>query len=70
MALAAAVGCAASVAMAAMMNVWWQRPGKRADFRRRLGSSSWMVTLAELLLGVVIAAATGRGGRRATSAGR
>jgi ABC-2 type transport system permease protein len=57
-ALAAALGCAASMAMAAMMNVWWQRPGKRADFRRRR-SASWLVTFAELLLGVLIAAATG-----------
>ena len=57
-ALAAAAGSAASVAMAAMMNIWWQRPGKRSDFRRRR-QSSWLVAVAELLLGVVIAAATG-----------
>jgi ABC-2 type transport system permease protein len=57
-ALAAAAGSAASIAMAAMMNVWWQRPGKRADFRRRR-QSSWLVTVAELVLGLVIAAATG-----------
>ncbi|HEX2816297.1 MAG TPA: hypothetical protein VHN39_07885, partial [Phenylobacterium sp.] len=57
-ALAAAAGSAASVSMAAMMNVWWQRPGKRSDFRRRR-QSSWLVAMAELLLGVVIAAATG-----------
>ena len=57
-ALAAAAGCAASVAMAAMMNVWWQRPGKRAEFRRRR-QASWLVTMAELMLGVLIAAATG-----------
>jgi ABC-2 type transport system permease protein len=44
--------------MAAMMNVWWQRPGKRAEFRRRR-QASWLVTMAELLLGVLIAAATG-----------
>jgi len=56
--LSAILGCTASVAMAAMMNVWWQKPGKRADFRRRR-SSSWLVTIAELLLGFVIAAATG-----------
>ena len=56
--VAAAFGCAASVAMSAMMNVWWQRPGKRAEFRRRR-QASWMVTLAELLLSVLIAAATG-----------
>ena len=46
-ALAAAAGCAASIVMAGLMNVWWQRPGKRSEFRRRR-QSSWMVTLAEL----------------------
>jgi ABC-2 type transport system permease protein len=57
-ALAAAVGCAASIVMAGLMNVWWQRPGKRSEFRRRR-QSSWLVTLAELLLGLLIASATG-----------
>jgi len=57
-AFSAALGCTASVAMAAMMNVWWQRPGKRSEFRRRR-SASWMVTMAELLLGFLIAASTG-----------
>jgi ABC-2 type transport system permease protein len=57
-AFAATAGCAASIAMAAMMNVWWQRPSKRSEFRRRR-QASWMVTLAELLLGALIAAATG-----------
>jgi ABC-2 type transport system permease protein len=56
-ALAGAFGCAAQMAMAAFINVWWQRPGKRADFRRRR-QASWFVSLAELLLGVVIAGAT------------
>jgi predicted benzoate:H+ symporter BenE len=56
--LAAAVGCAASMTMASLMNLWWQRPGKRNDMRRQR-SSSWYVTLAELLLGLLIAAATG-----------
>jgi ABC-2 type transport system permease protein len=56
-ALAAGAGSAASIAMAAMLNVWWQRPGKRSDFRRRR-QSSWMVTMAELVLGFVIAIAT------------
>jgi len=57
-AVSAAAGCAASIAMSAMMNVWWQRPGKRADFRRRR-SSSWLVGIAEFLLGLLIATATG-----------
>jgi ABC-2 type transport system permease protein len=56
-ALAAAAGSAASIAMAAMLNVWWQRPGKRSDFRRRR-QASWMVTMAELVLGLMIAIAT------------
>jgi ABC-2 type transport system permease protein len=56
--LAAAVGCAASMTMAALMNLWWQRPGKRNDMRRQR-ASSWYVTLAELLLGLLIAGATG-----------
>jgi ABC-2 type transport system permease protein len=56
-ALVGAAGCAAQMAMAGLMNIWWQRPGKRADFRRRR-QASWFVTLAELLLGLLIAAAT------------
>jgi ABC-2 type transport system permease protein len=57
-ALAATLGCAASMTMASLMNLWWQRPGKRSEMRRQR-SSSWFVTLAELLLGVLIAIATG-----------
>ena len=57
-ALAATLGCAASIAMAAMMNVWWQRPGKRSEFRRRR-SAAVLVTIAQLILGLLIAAATG-----------
>jgi ABC-2 type transport system permease protein len=56
--IAAALGSAASIAMATMMNIWWQRPGKRSDFRRRR-QSSWLVAVAELMLGLVIAIATG-----------
>jgi ABC-2 type transport system permease protein len=55
--VAAIVGCAASMGMSALLNVWWQKPGKRAEFRRRR-SASWMVTLVEILLGILIAAAT------------
>lgn len=57
-ALVAAAGCAAQMAMASLLNVWWQRPGKRSEFRRRR-TASWFVTLAELLLGLLIAMATG-----------
>ncbi|MGZ6020372.1 MAG: hypothetical protein ACXWKO_17015, partial [Phenylobacterium sp.] len=56
--VAAAAGCAASMAMTAALNVWWQRPGKRAEFRRAR-QASWFVTLAEFFLGLIIAAATG-----------
>lgn len=56
--VAATAGCAASMAMAAALNVWWQRPGKRSEFRRQR-QASWMVTLAELVLGGIIAVATG-----------
>ncbi|WP_372784990.1 hypothetical protein [Phenylobacterium sp.] len=56
-ALAATLGCAASMTMASLLNVWWQRPGKRSDMRRAR-SPSWFVTLAEVLLGLLIAAAT------------
>jgi len=56
-AFAGALGCAAQMAMGALINIWWQRPGKRADFRRRR-QASWFVSLAEFLLGVLIALAT------------
>ncbi|WP_293899826.1 hypothetical protein [Phenylobacterium sp.] len=55
--LAATTGCAASVSMAALLNVWWQRPGKRSDFRTRR-RASWFVTWAEFALGLLIAGAT------------
>ena len=55
--IAAAAGCAASMAMTAALNVWWQRPGKRADFRRAR-QASWFVTLAEFFLGLFVAVAT------------
>jgi ABC-2 type transport system permease protein len=56
-AVVGAVGCAAQMAMGAFLNIWWQRPGKRAEFRRRR-QASWFVSLAEILLGLLIAAAT------------
>lgn len=56
--VAAAAGCAASMGMSAALNVWWQRPGKRNEFRRAR-QASWFVTLAELCLGLIIAIATG-----------
>lgn len=56
--LAATAGCVASVTASSLMNIWWQRPGKRAEFRRRRGAS-WFVTLVEFTLGLLIAGATG-----------
>jgi ABC-2 type transport system permease protein len=56
--VAAILGCTASMAMTAAINVWWQRPGKRSEFRRRR-QASWMVTLVEIVLGMIIAVATG-----------
>jgi ABC-2 type transport system permease protein len=55
--MAASLGCAAAMGMTGALNVWWQRPGKRSEFRRAR-QASWFVTLAELLLGLVIAVAT------------
>jgi ABC-2 type transport system permease protein len=55
--VAATVGCAASVTASALMNVWWQRPGKRSEFRTRR-RASWFVTWAEFALGLLIAGAT------------
>jgi ABC-2 type transport system permease protein len=56
--VAAAAGCAAAALSSGLMNLWWQKPGKRADFGRRRGAS-WFVTLTEFGLSLLIAAATG-----------
>jgi ABC-2 type transport system permease protein len=55
--VAASLGCLASMATVAALNIWWQRPGRRSEFRR-VRQGSILVTLAELLLGLLIAAAT------------
>ena len=55
---AAILGCAATIASTCLVNVWWQRPGKRSEFRSRR-RSSWFVAVVELLLALLIAAATG-----------
>jgi ABC-2 type transport system permease protein len=55
--LMAALGSATSIAALSMINVWWQRPARRSEFRRR--GSTWFVTVAELLVGAPIAVATG-----------
>jgi ABC-2 type transport system permease protein len=56
--VAAIAGCAYTVVATALLNLWWQRPAKRAEFRNRR-RASWFVTLAELIVGLLIAAATG-----------
>jgi ABC-2 type transport system permease protein len=54
--LAATAGCVASAVACGLINIWHQRPAKRSEFRRQRGSL-WAVTLAELLVGGVIAMA-------------
>ncbi|WP_310542344.1 hypothetical protein [Phenylobacterium sp.] len=56
--LAATIGCAAATVANGLINIWYQRPAKRSEFRRRRGSS-WVSTLAEVAVGLCIAAATG-----------
>jgi ABC-2 type transport system permease protein len=56
--LAAAAGCVAVALASGLINIWYQKPSRRADFRRRRGSS-WFATLSEILVGLAIAAATG-----------
>ena len=56
--LAAAAGCAAVALATGLINIWYQKPSKRADFRRRRGSS-WFATLVELVMGFLIAGTTG-----------
>ncbi|HEX7946859.1 MAG TPA: hypothetical protein VF495_19480 [Phenylobacterium sp.] len=56
--VAAVLGCAATTWAAGMINIWWQRPAKRSDFRTR-HRASWFVTWSEVLVTMFIAAATG-----------
>ena len=55
--LITAVGAGLAAWSCGLINVWHQKPGKRADFRRRRGAS-WFATLAEILVGGLIAGAT------------
>jgi len=57
-ALAALAGCAAATTSAALLNVWWRRPGKRTAFRDRAGAPLY-VNVAELALGLLIAGSAG-----------
>ncbi|HWA63509.1 MAG TPA: hypothetical protein VG939_19180 [Caulobacteraceae bacterium] len=56
--LAATAGCAASSVASGLINAWYNKPGKRADFRRRRGGS-WAGGLAQLVVTFFIAGATG-----------
>lgn len=52
-----AIGAGLSASTAGLIGVWYQRPGKRADFRRRRGGSL-LATLAELFVTALIGVAT------------
>jgi ABC-2 type transport system permease protein len=56
--LITALGATLSATACGLINLWHQKPGKRADFRRRRGAS-WFSTLAEIFIGMLIAGATG-----------
>jgi ABC-2 type transport system permease protein len=51
------VGCATAAVSAGLVNLWWQRPGKRTSFRKR-APAPWFVTVAELAIGLLVALAT------------
>lgn len=55
--LVAAVGATASGWASGMLNIWYQKPGRRADFRRR-GNVHWLLVIPILLIGGLIAGAT------------
>lgn len=52
-----AIGAALTALSAGLINVWRQKPGKRADFRRRRGGS-FFAALAEILIAALIGGAT------------
>jgi ABC-2 type transport system permease protein len=56
--LAATVGCLAAAAAASLINVWWQQPQRRSEYRSRR-RAAWFVTVAEVAIGISIALATG-----------
>jgi ABC-2 type transport system permease protein len=55
--VAAILGCAASAISAGVISIWRQRPGRRADFRRK-GNVHWFVAIAILLINMLWGAAT------------
>lgn len=52
-----AIGAGLSAWTAGLIGVWYQKPGKRADFRRRRGGSV-LATFAELFIAALIGVAT------------
>ncbi|MDO9337490.1 MAG: hypothetical protein Q7T61_13910 [Caulobacter sp.] len=55
--LVAAAGAFASAWASGMLNIWYQRPARRADFRRR-GNVHWLLVIPILIVGGLIAGAT------------
>jgi len=52
-----ALGAGLTAWTAGLIGVWHQKPGKRADFRRRRGGS-FLAALAELVIAALIGGAT------------
>jgi len=52
------LGAGLSAWACGLINVWHQKPGKRADFKRRRGAS-WFATLAEVVVSALLAVTTG-----------
>ena len=52
-----AIGAGLGAWSAGLINVWRQKPGKRADFRRRRGGSL-LVAIAEVAVSLMLGAAT------------
>nr|WP_232793182.1 hypothetical protein [Caulobacter hibisci] len=57
-ALWTAIGAGLAAWACGLINVWHQKPGKRADFKRRRGAS-WFATLAEVGVSALLAGAVG-----------
>lgn len=55
--IAATLGCAAAAWSAGAISLWHQKPGRRADFRRR-GNVHWLIALAIFAIGGLIGLAT------------
>ena len=51
-------GASLAAWFAGLINIWHQKPCKRTDFRRRRGAS-WVATLSEVLIAMLISGATG-----------